>query len=308
MTDDDFMDLAMQMADSCKPARESIPKVGCAIAIDQKLIAHSKRGEDDHAEKIAMAEAESMGHDLSAVSVYTTLEPCTHHSRRNPGESCTERLIAARVRKVLVGALDPNQDVCGRGVLALQRAGIEVGLFPYEKTKSIQQSNANFVRVQQTLGLSITYPEGSRHTVQKGRRHDIGGEYINKPDPGELHVMVGNRGGVWWPQPFEFQFNEDKTWKVTIDLTNRGEYVVAVVRANNLGRAFIDYFDRIQQTREKNRRELVEKLNALNPEILQKLEDPDLRKNLGTDWTGMSMSLLLPKGLDMQVWQEYKVE
>jgi diaminohydroxyphosphoribosylaminopyrimidine deaminase / 5-amino-6-(5-phosphoribosylamino)uracil reductase len=82
---------------------------------------------DDHAELNALRNVnnKSMLHEAT---VYTTLEPCTHYVRTRPGESCTERLGAAQVRKVFVGILDPNQGVCGKGVVELQSRGIEVEL------------------------------------------------------------------------------------------------------------------------------------------------------------------------------------
>jgi diaminohydroxyphosphoribosylaminopyrimidine deaminase/5-amino-6-(5-phosphoribosylamino)uracil reductase len=97
----------------------SKPKVGAVISIDDTPIAQAHRGRDEHAEKLALADV-SFDQDLSKARVLTTLGPCTPTVRREEGESCTERLIRAGIGKVVIGSLDPNQGVCGKGLLKLR--------------------------------------------------------------------------------------------------------------------------------------------------------------------------------------------
>jgi pyrimidine deaminase RibD-like protein len=130
MTDRQLMELAIAELEKCKPTDlERVPKVGAVLAIDGEVIAAASRGEEDHAEKRALEKIEP-GRNLSQATVYTTLEPCTHRVRRKEGESCTDRLVRGQVKKVVIGILDPNQGVCGKGLLQLQAAKIEVELFP----------------------------------------------------------------------------------------------------------------------------------------------------------------------------------
>jgi len=73
-----------------------------------------------HAERSALDEA---GTAVADATLYTTLEPCDHEGRTGP---CTEAVVAAGIRRVVVGVEDPDPNVSGRGVARLRDAGLEV--------------------------------------------------------------------------------------------------------------------------------------------------------------------------------------
>jgi len=73
-----------------------------------------------HAEAVALELAEGSARDAT---IYVTLEPCSHHGRTPP---CADALIAAGIRRVVVGALDPDPLVAGSGVARLRAAGVQV--------------------------------------------------------------------------------------------------------------------------------------------------------------------------------------
>jgi pyrimidine deaminase RibD-like protein len=148
MEERDFMNQAIAELEKCAPqdpARH--PRVGAVVVRDNKVIATGHRGEHDHAETQALDQID-LGEDLSQATIYTTLEPCTGLAGREPGESCTERIKARNIKKVVVGILDPNQGLSGKGLLQLQDRGIEVSLFPHDLAQQIRQLNEAFIKAQ----------------------------------------------------------------------------------------------------------------------------------------------------------------
>ena len=98
------------------------PLVGCVIVRDGRVLATGwhKRAGEDHAEAAALRK---LGWRAPRATVYVTLEPHGFHGRTPP---CTERLIEAKVARVVVGMKDPNPRVHGAGLKQLARAGITV--------------------------------------------------------------------------------------------------------------------------------------------------------------------------------------
>ena len=76
-----------------------------------------------HAEIEALVDADNNEFSPRGATLYVTLEPCCTHGRTPP---CTDALIEAGVRRVVVGAIDPNPAHAGRGLQLLRDAGIEV--------------------------------------------------------------------------------------------------------------------------------------------------------------------------------------
>lgn len=74
-----------------------------------------------HAEVNAVANCGDA--DLSGCTIYVTLEPCSTYGRTPP---CTELILSRKIRRVVVGATDPNPKHAGRGLDILRAAGVEV--------------------------------------------------------------------------------------------------------------------------------------------------------------------------------------
>jgi diaminohydroxyphosphoribosylaminopyrimidine deaminase/5-amino-6-(5-phosphoribosylamino)uracil reductase len=101
------------------------PIVGACIVSDDGVVlgqgAHEFAG-GPHAEVNALEEA---GADARGATMYCTLEPCSHTGKTGP---CTERIIAAGIRRVVAAMSDPFPQVDGRGFAALRAHGIAVDI------------------------------------------------------------------------------------------------------------------------------------------------------------------------------------
>lgn len=118
--DESYMQRALALArrGACRVSPN--PMVGCVIVREDRIIGegyHRCCGEE-HAEINALRSA---AEPVEGATVYVTLEPCSHYGRTPP---CAEALVARRPARVVIGSRDPNPLVSGKGIAALERAGI----------------------------------------------------------------------------------------------------------------------------------------------------------------------------------------
>lgn len=120
--DENFMRNAVSLAAKGKGKVSPNPLVGAVVVNGGKIVGrgwHARLG-GPHAEAAAL---EAAGEASLGSTLYCTLEPCCHHGRTPP---CTQALIDAGVKRVVVGAGDPSPKVDGKGVELLRAEGIEV--------------------------------------------------------------------------------------------------------------------------------------------------------------------------------------
>ena len=121
------------------------PMVGSVVVHENRIIGegyHRRYGEA-HAEPNAIESVENQ-ELLSESTLYVNLEPCSHFGNTPP---CANLIISKKIKRVVIGCLDPNPKVSGRGVALLRDAGVivEVGVLEAES----RQLNKRFMFLQE---------------------------------------------------------------------------------------------------------------------------------------------------------------
>jgi pyrimidine deaminase RibD-like protein len=284
-----FMNESITLAKQCKPVEERIPKVGAILAVQDKELGRGHRGtgradDDDHAEKRAIKKISDKS-ILPEATLYTTLEPCTREVRSDPMKCCSELIVQHHVKRVVVGMLDPNQGVTGKGLLRLQVAGIDVALFPHTLFKQIRAINAHFIRSQQALGAKILAPTQGEvlRTYETEGRATVRFKSLNPPGPDTFLLIY--RDGLCWPQGSTFRDAGNGVWEIDAHFGSTGDHVLQLVTANRLGRTLISYYQKVTQ-------ENVDRWRRLRDRV-----DPGL---IGGNFPGIQMSGGLPKGIRLE--------
>jgi diaminohydroxyphosphoribosylaminopyrimidine deaminase/5-amino-6-(5-phosphoribosylamino)uracil reductase len=151
--DKDYMLKALQLAQRGLGKVEPNPVVGAVIIKNGKVIGsgwHKKFG-GPHAEINALADCKKHRTDPKGAMMYVTLEPCCHYGKTGP---CTDALIAAKLKRVVVATIDPSKHANGKGIRQLRKAGIKVDVGLYEEGARIL--NAPFMKFAKTSKPWVT--------------------------------------------------------------------------------------------------------------------------------------------------------
>lgn len=155
--DEQLMRMAIELSRKSRAEEDGRihPIVGAVIAHPNgQVISSGYRGQHtagNHAEQEALV---GIREDVIAGAVvYSTLEPCTFRGKQTP---CCLRPIDRGVREVVIGILDPNPDIRGKGWWKFEERGIEVRNFAPPFVKEIREMNHNFINHQLGPGLIIT--------------------------------------------------------------------------------------------------------------------------------------------------------
>ncbi len=174
-----FLEQALSLAGRARGRTSPNPLVGAVLVGEGGVVARGfhKGPGLDHAEIVALKSAASAGVSTEGTTVYVTLEPCCHHGRTPP---CTQALIAAGVRRVVIGAIDPSPKVNGKGVEELRSAGIHVDLADDDIAHAARRQNDPFRKHARTGSPFITYKYAmtmdGRVATESGHSSWISGE------------------------------------------------------------------------------------------------------------------------------------
>ena len=124
MNDQFYIQRALQIAKNGLGTTRPNPMVGCVIVVDNKIIAEgftSAYG-GNHAEVNAINKVADKSL-LQKATLYVTLEPCSHYGKTPP---CSDLIIHHKIPNVVIGCVDDNPEVAGKGIKKLMEAGCKV--------------------------------------------------------------------------------------------------------------------------------------------------------------------------------------
>src|ERR1043166_705781 len=125
LNDSVLMSAALRLARRGYGATSPNPMVGAILVKTGRIIGRGwhRRAGEPHGEIEALQDAAKRGHNPKGATLYVPLEPFCTHGRTPP---CTDAIIGAGIKRVVVGAVDPNPRHCGKGLALLKHAGISV--------------------------------------------------------------------------------------------------------------------------------------------------------------------------------------
>ncbi len=168
------LERAIELAERGRGRVGDHPLVGAVVVRDGEVVGEGWYEYDavDHAEVKALAQA---GDRARGATLYVSLEPCAHHGRTPP---CTDAVLAAGIKRVVVGARDPNPKAAG-GVERLREAGVEVELVDSLAARRQNEGWRTWVtlrrpfvtyKVATTLDGRVTVPDERWISSEESRR------------------------------------------------------------------------------------------------------------------------------------------
>ncbi|GAG59037.1 unnamed protein product, partial [marine sediment metagenome] len=135
-----YMNIAIELAEKARGNTSPNPLVGAILVKNDEIIGkgyHKKRG-SNHAEVEAL---NSTNIFMKKATMYVTLEPCCFYGHTPP---CTQAILKSGIKKVIVGMIDPNPNVNGRGIKELEEGGVDVEVGFLEE--EISKQNETYIK------------------------------------------------------------------------------------------------------------------------------------------------------------------
>jgi diaminohydroxyphosphoribosylaminopyrimidine deaminase/5-amino-6-(5-phosphoribosylamino)uracil reductase len=193
-----WMGASLALAERTRGMTAPNPNVGCVIVADGVVVGRgwTQAGGRPHAEAMALEQA---GERAAGATAYVTLEPCAHVSPRGP--ACSDLLIAAGVRRVVVAHRDPDPRTDGQGIGRLRAAGIAVeqGVREAEAARVMAGFLTRRARSRPFVTLKLALSLDSAAAMADGRSQWITGPEARAHAHGERArheaILVGR--GTW---------------------------------------------------------------------------------------------------------------
>lgn len=169
-----FMGLALALGERHLGLTAPNPSVGCVIVRDGLVVGRgwTQPGGRPHAEAEALARA---GAAARGATAYVTLEPCSNWGKTPP---CTKGLIEAGIARVVIGCVDPDPRVDGKGIAWLREAGIEV-IVGVREAEALAQNLGLYRRIRAgrpMVGLKLAMTLDGRIATRTGESQWITSE------------------------------------------------------------------------------------------------------------------------------------
>ena len=164
------------------------PMVGAVIVLNDEIIGesfHQKYGEA-HAEVNAINSVNDKSL-LSEATIYVSLEPCAHHGKTPP---CADLLVAHKFKRVVIGCVDSNELVSGKGIEKLQEAGIDVTVGVLEKEcKALNKRFFTYLNKQRPY-IVLKWAQTLDGYIDRPREEEITERKINWISAPETQSLV----------------------------------------------------------------------------------------------------------------------
>ncbi|TCC55111.1 dCMP deaminase [Kribbella pittospori] len=142
LDDRNWLQQAIDLSRSCPPTTTAFCVGAIIVSADGEVLATGYSRETDthdHAEEVALTKVADDDPRLSTATIYTSLEPCSKRASRP--RTCTELILAAGIRRVVLAWREPSTFVDCEGVELLEAAGVEVLELP-DLAQEVQEINA----------------------------------------------------------------------------------------------------------------------------------------------------------------------
>ncbi len=265
--DEFYLARCIQLALKGKGYVSPNPMVGCVVVKDNKIIGegyHAKFGEE-HAEVIAIKNATE---SVEGATLYVNLEPCVHYGKTPP---CVDLIIESKIKKVVIGTIDPNPLVNGKGIEKLKKAGIEVKVGVLEEeSKRLNEAFFKYItqkipfvalKIAQTIDGKIADVEGNSKWITCEQSlhfvHQLRSEYDA--------VLIGSRTAKFDNPNLTVRLVEGRNpYRVILDSALSLPLELNVFSDKFTDRTIV--FTSLSSFKAK--KEKIEKLNSLGIEIL----------------------------------------